>query len=118
MNALGRLSPSPRTLEVESLDHFDQLVSSGAQSMHGWHAQSLDLTERTEPLAALEPQGAIFLGCSFSDGMEASLRSRGALIFPKLAGVPFNPYRGQLYSPQELYSGIADSPYEKSPDAL
>ena len=49
--------------------------------------------------------------------MEDSLRGRGALIFPKLEAVPFNPYRGRLYTPQELYAGIADSPYEDTPDA-
>ena len=55
-------------------------------------------------------QGAIFLGCTFDDGVEDSLRSRGALIFPKLEGVPFNPYRGSCTAPQELYAGIAELP--------
>ena len=117
MNAAGSLHPSPRTLEVESLDSFDRLVSAGARSMHAWHAQSLDLRGRTAPLAALDVQGAIFLGCTFDDGVEDALRSRGALIFPRLEALPFNPYRGQLYSPQELYAGIAGSSYEDTPDA-
>lgn len=117
MNVPGSLSPSPRTLEVESLDNFDRLVSAGARTMHGWHAQSLDLRGRAAPLAAMEAQGAIFLGCTFDDGVEDSLRGRGALIFPKLDGVPFNPYRGQLYSPQELYAGVPGSRYEETLDA-
>jgi predicted Rossmann-fold nucleotide-binding protein len=49
--------------------------------------------------------------------MEASLRSRGALIFPRLQGVPFNPYRSTLYTPAELYAGLAGAPYEDLPDA-
>ena len=49
--------------------------------------------------------------------MEESLRGRGALIFPKLEKVPFNPYRGQLYTPQELYAGIAETRYEDTLDA-
>ena len=107
MNAARSLDPSPRTLEVESLAGFDRLVAAGARSMHGWHAQSLDLRGRTAALEALDAQGAIFLGCTFDDGVEDWLRRRGALIFPRLQGVPFNPYRGQLYTPQELYAGIA-----------
>lgn len=117
MNAARSLHPSPRTLEVESLDSFDRLVAAGARSMQGWHAQSLDLRGRAAQLEAMQAQGGIFLGCTFDAGVEDSLRSRGALIFPKLEAVPFNPYRGRLYTPQELYEGIADSRYEDTPDA-
>ncbi|MDP9695243.1 UNVERIFIED_ORG: putative Rossmann-fold nucleotide-binding protein [Arthrobacter globiformis] len=118
MNPSGSLNPSPRTLEVNSVASFDRLVNAGARAMHGWHAQSLDLRGRGTALAALDAEGAIFLGCTFDPGVEASLRSRGALIFPRLTGVPFNPYRAGLYTPQELYAGIIDEPYEKTPDAL
>lgn len=117
MDAHGSLNPSPRTLDVDSLERFDGLVVTGARSMHGWHAQSLDLRGRAEPLLTLDVEGSIFLGCTFDDGVEASLRSRGALIFPRLDGIPFNPYRSRLYSAQELYEGIANAPYEASPDA-
>lgn len=117
MNAARSLHASPRTLEVESLDSFDRLVAAGARSMQGWHAQSLDLRGRAARLEALQAQGGIFLGCTFDAGVEDSLRSRGALIFPKLEAVPFNPYRGRLYTPQELYEGITDSRYEDTPDA-
>ena len=110
MNAAGSLSPSPRTLEVESLDSFDRLVKAGVRTMHGWHAQSLDLRGRAAPLRTMDAQGAIFLGCTFDDGVEDTLRGRGALIFPRMESVPFNPYRGQLYTPQELYSGPPGEP--------
>lgn len=117
MSAARSLHPSPRTLEVESLDGFDRLVAAGARSMQGWHAQSLDLRGRTAQLEAMQAQGGIFLGCTFDAGVEDSLRSRGALIFPKLEAVPFNPYRGRLYTPQELYAGITEARYEDTPDA-
>ena len=64
MNAARSLHPSPRTLEVESLDSFDRLVAAGARSMHGWHAQSLDLRGRSAQLEAMQAQGGIFLGCT------------------------------------------------------
>ncbi|XAZ32172.1 Rossmann fold nucleotide-binding protein [Paenarthrobacter ureafaciens] len=117
MTPSGALNPNPRTLDVESLIHFDRLVSAGAHSMHGWHAQSLDLRGRSRELLALNPQGAIFLGCTFDDGVEDQLRSQGALIFPKLQGVPFNPYRGSLYTAAELYPGISTKEYEHTLDA-
>ncbi|GAA3318431.1 LOG family protein [Arthrobacter ramosus] len=118
MNPSRALTPSPRTLDIESVAHFDRLLSSGAATMHGWHAQSLDLRGRRADLQRLDPQGAIFLGCTFDDGVEDSLRSRGALIFPKLRGVPFNPYRGSLYSAAELYEDIDSTEYEATLDAL
>ncbi|MFK0007136.1 LOG family protein [Paenarthrobacter sp. NPDC090520] len=117
MNPSGALNPSPRTLDVESVVHFDRLVGAGAASMHGWHAQSLDLRGRSRELLSLSPQGAIFLGCTFDDGVEETLRGRGALIFPKLRGVPFNPYRGSLYTAQELYEDISATEYEDTLDA-
>ena len=109
---------SPRTLEVESLESFDRLVGAGAVAMHGWHAQSLDLRGRQAALDTLDVEGAIFLGCTFDPGVEDRIRRRGALIFPRLEGVPFDPYRARLYTPQELYTGLATSPYEELPDAL
>lgn len=117
MNAARSLHPSPRTLEVESLDSFDRLVAAGPRTMQGWHAQSLDLRARTTQLEAMNAQGAVFLGCTFDDGVEETLRGRGALIFPRLEALPFNPYRAQLYTPQELYGGIAESRYEGTLDA-
>ncbi|MDQ0675940.1 putative Rossmann-fold nucleotide-binding protein [Pseudarthrobacter siccitolerans] len=117
MNLSGKLGPGPRILDVEDLASFDRLVSAGAEQMDGWHAQSLDLRGRSAALSQIRVEGAIFLGCTFDEGMEDALRRRGALIFPRLEGVPFNPYRAGLYSPQELYAGLADSPYEELPDA-
>ncbi|MGG5171766.1 LOG family protein [Pseudarthrobacter sp. J1738] len=117
MSRHSSLKPSPRSLEVESLAHFDQLVAAGARSMHGWHVQSLDLQERSAELKRLNPQGAIFLGCSFATGMDESLRSRGALLFPKLGGIDFDPYRGTLYTAGELYNGVSEHPYEETLDA-
>ena len=117
MNFAGSLGPRPRTLEVEDLASFDRLVAGGAVNLDGWHAQSLDLRGRSAALKSVSVEGAMFLGCLFDDGMEGDLRSRGALIFPRLDGVPFDPYRASLYSPAELYAGLAASPYEELPDA-
>ncbi|WP_426765934.1 LOG family protein [Pseudarthrobacter sp. 1G09] len=117
MSHSGKLGPTPRSLEVEDLESFDRLVAAGAVRAHGWHAQSLDLRGRSAALNGLDVEGALFLGCTFDDGMESRLRGRGALIFPRLQGVPFDPYRSALYSPAELYKGLAGAPYEELPDA-
>jgi predicted Rossmann-fold nucleotide-binding protein len=118
MNATPALSPMPRTLEVESLERFDALVAEGAASMAGWQVQSVDLTDRSGALKALDPAGAMFLGCRLQPGLEQSLRARGALVVPILPGLPFDPYRPTLYTGPELYAGVTARPYEQTPDAL
>ncbi|MEA5454111.1 Rossmann fold nucleotide-binding protein [Sinomonas sp. JGH33] len=117
MNATPALGPMPRTLEVESLERFDGLVASGARRMAGWQLQSIDFTGRSAQLKAMDPMGAMFLGCALQPGMEDSLRARGALVFPALPGLPFDPYRPSLYTGPELYRGVELEPYEQTPDA-
>ena len=108
---------SGRSVEVESLEEFDALVAAGARAMHGWRLQSVDLSRRGDVLRRLDPRGAVFLGCSMSPDAEKSVRDRGGLLFPEIPDVPFNPYRATLYSPDELYDGLADGPYDRTPDA-
>ena len=105
-----------QTVEVESLTDFDRLVAHGATRMHGWRVQGVDLRSRTSDLRRLDPAGAILLGVAVDDETEKHLRSGGALVFPRIPALPFDPYRGELYSPAELYAGIETS-YEQTPDA-
>ena len=49
----------------------------------------------------------MFLGCQFSPAVEAHLRRAGALIFPRLPDLPFDPYRAGLYDAVELYGSGA-----------
>ncbi len=104
---------SRRLVEVESADAFDTHIAQ-TRRLNGWFVQSVDLSTRTEALDAVDPRGAVFLGCTFAAGVEDRLRNRGALIFPRLPDLPFDPYRGSLYDAGELY-GSAD--YDASPDA-
>jgi|tagenome__1003787_1003787.scaffolds.fasta_scaffold20945644_2 predicted Rossmann-fold nucleotide-binding protein len=105
-----------RTVDVDTLDQFDALVASGADSMARWRLQDLDLTGRGPELRRLQARGALFLGCELTPADEASLRARGALLFPDVPDVPFDPYRATLYSPDELYSGLDDG-YAHTADA-
>jgi predicted Rossmann-fold nucleotide-binding protein len=105
------------TREVESLEEFDALVAGGTTSMACWRLQDIDLRERSDVLERLDPKGALLLGCLLEVGTANSLRERGALLFPRVPDVPVNPYRTQLYTPEELYAGL-DNGYEGTPDAL
>jgi predicted Rossmann-fold nucleotide-binding protein len=115
----GYLRPV-RPTEIESLEEFDRLVAHGVRSLSGFHLQSVDLTGRAGDLTSVEVAGAVFLGCRFvpgtGPGSELDVRRRGGLIFPAVPDVPFDPYRGELYSPAELYAGL-DQGYAATLDA-
>lgn len=91
--------------DLDSLADFDARVSAEG-SIAGCYLSSLDLRERSHELARIEVDRAVFLGCIFAPEVEAALERRGALIFPNLPDLPFNPYRSGLYSAAELYSGL------------
>ena len=105
-----------RTVEVETLAELDQRVASGATSLSGWRLQGLDLRGRSEVLRRLGVGEALFLGCRLEPTVEDDLRSRGALVFPPVPGIPVDPYRAHLYTPEELYNGL-DSGYPATLDA-
>jgi predicted Rossmann-fold nucleotide-binding protein len=106
-------------IEIESLEELDRAVArarKGSRSMSGWEVQDLDLTGREDDLAGLDASGALFLGCAFSDGTAEQLRAGGALLFPSVPDVPFDPWRARLYTPAELYDGL-DRGYDHTADA-
>jgi predicted Rossmann-fold nucleotide-binding protein len=105
-----------RVVEVETLGEFDRLVHGGAVSMQGWRLQGVDLRARSYLLNKLEASGSLFLGCRIEPPTEDNLRARGALVFPTVPDVPFDAYRGSLYTARELYQGIEHG-YAATPDA-
>lgn len=110
-------SRQPRATDIEILEKFDELVARGAEKMSGWHIQGVDLRERSAELRALDPTGALFLGCALTKADEESLRARGGLVFPRIRDIPFNMYRASLYTPQQLYAGLDEGGYEATFDA-
>ncbi|MEU5718452.1 Rossmann fold nucleotide-binding protein [Streptomyces sp. NPDC020403] len=103
-------------VEIETLAAFDLAVAAG--SLAGHRIQAVDLTDRGAALLATDTRGAVFLGCRMDAGAEAKVRADGAFVFPPVPGLPFDPYRGLLYTPEALYEGLAEGGYEVTPDAL
>ena len=91
-----------RQLEIESLADFDAAIG-GAKRLDGWFVRAVDLTGRSDRLHRVDPGGAVFLGCRFEPGVADELTEAGALVFPELGRLPFQPYRPGLYTPDELY---------------
>ena len=100
-------------MEIETLAALRaHLAEHGG--LAGTFVQSVDLTGVS--LAGIDVAGATFLGSAMTEGQAAELRRGGALIFPRLPGVPFDAYRGGLYTPDELYDRL-DQGYAATLDA-
>ncbi|MGW7368871.1 SLOG cluster 4 domain-containing protein, partial [Streptomyces sp. NPDC054841] len=103
--------------EIETIEEFDQVIARRG-SLAGHRVQAVDLTSRTFALLAADTTGTMFLGCRMEPDAEAKVRTDGALVFPPIPDLPFDPYRGLLYSPDELFEGLAEGGYEITRDAL
>ncbi|MEU9981269.1 LOG family protein [Streptomyces sp. NPDC050856] len=102
--------------EIESLQEFDEVVARG--SLVGHRVQSVDLTDRTFALLSVPVAAAVFLGCPMQPDAAAKVRADGALVFPPVPDLAFDPYRGELYTPDELFAGLSEHGYAGTPDAL
>ncbi|MGC0329233.1 putative Rossmann-fold nucleotide-binding protein [Streptomyces sp. SAI-170] len=102
--------------EIETLEEFDATVAARG-TLAGFRVQAVDLTDRTRELLTTDTSGAVFLGCPMREDAATKVRADGALVFPPVPDLPFDPYRGQVYSPDELFASLADGGYEATPDA-
>jgi len=91
---------------VASLAEFDARLAHTPR-LRRWAVESVDLSNRADALATVDVTGAMFLGCTMPTSLEDDLTTRGALVFPQLPNVPFNPYRAGLYTASELYGAGA-----------
>jgi len=103
--------------EIESLPELHAALESGG-SLAGLRLQDLDLTGHEQALLArTDLAGVVVLGGRLSPGLDAHLRTHGALVFPTDPHAPVNPYRATLYHPRDLYAGLAEHGYDATPDA-
>ncbi|MFD9096045.1 LOG family protein [Streptomyces collinus] len=101
--------------EIESLAEFDEAVATHG-SLARFRVQAVDLTARTETLLTVDTTGAVFLGCPMEPEAASHVGASGALVFPPVPGLPFDPYRGFAYTPGELFDSLGAG-YEATPDA-
>ena len=91
--------------ELETLAALERHLAEG-RSLANVILQGLDLTGREALLQGQDVTGALFLGCVLGAGQVQALLAAGAMVFPPFRGLPYSPYRGQLYTPDELYAGF------------
>ncbi|MGB3584886.1 MAG: hypothetical protein WBA23_00015 [Tunicatimonas sp.] len=74
-------------------------------SLKGCTIQGIDLSGVSIAWNNVRVENTVFLGCTFKNEDKAYLISKGAVVFPKVNHLPYNPYRTKLYTWQELMDG-------------
>jgi len=92
---------SSECAEIATLIQFDDAIRTG-RSSEPLVIQGLDLHERTDAIVSNPWPHAVFLGCLLAPTAETYLSTTEATIFPPFENLPYNPYRGSLYTPDEL----------------
>ena len=89
---------------IKSIKTFREfLIQKG--SLANCTLQDIDFQENGIDWMSIEIDHTTFLGCYFRPSDELILRERGAYIYPRQPGLPYNPYRKDLYTWQELVKG-------------
>lgn len=91
--------------EFESCEELEDFLREGGL-LPGAVLQALDLSDGEWSQRLPELTGAVLLGCRLSPELSARAQAEGALVFPELPELPFHPYRGLLYTVEELYQGF------------
>lgn len=66
----------------------------------------LDLRPHARALRSMTLRNTVFLGCSIDPDDLAWVIEQGALAFPRLPELAYEPWRTRLYTPEELFDGF------------
>lgn len=96
-----------------STDHFITSIKSlqaflaQGTSLAYCTLQDLDFRENGIDWMQIRIDHTTFLGCELKSSDELILREKGAFIYPRHPDLPYNPYRRELYTWQELMEGYS-----------
>lgn len=110
-----------RAVNITSLVEFDRLAAEAMASHRArgknWRVHRVDLRERDTVLKSLDLSEALFIDCQYSSQGQQIVQATGGLCMSSGSELPFETGARDLYSADELYSGIRTQTYEHVPDA-
>lgn len=100
---------------IRKIDTIQDFIKNGVASLKNCVFQGIDFGGLDVNWEILEIENTTFLGCKLLPKAEQHLRDRGAHIYPAPNNLPFNPFRPELYTWQELLEPL-DTTSDKSRD--
>ena len=102
----------PICKEIVTGPEFQNLLDSG-DTTQPLAVQGLDLCGHSDAIFDHDWPQAVFLGCHMTERAAAHARQSGSTVFPPFGQIPYNPYRGSLYTADELRAnGLDESIYK------
>lgn len=83
--------------------------------------QGVDLVPFEAKLLQRNLRGSVFLGCRHTTDFAPAFARYGCLVVPRPEGLPYDPFRSKLYSPEELlrrFRPAQPASYHSTPDRL
>ena len=104
-------------VDIESNEALRAALAAGIP-LGRLRLQGLDLTEDASLLTGRDDiEGLVVLGGRLPMPLARHLTRNGAVVLPPAPHAPVDPYRGRLYTPDELYAGLTEHGYDATPDA-
>ncbi|HEY9676875.1 MAG TPA: hypothetical protein V6C76_02650 [Drouetiella sp.] len=97
----------PRPLKYETIRDIDSFIAKvRVGSLKNCVVQGLDVDVLCVDWGQVDTENTMFLGCKLGSLEEhTTLLKKGAQFFAPFVGLPYNPYRTSLYTPEELMGG-------------
>lgn len=92
--------------EIHTLDDLTLLLASGPGPLNDVVLCGLDLRAHGPALLGRDLRGLVLLGCALEPPDLMAMIGAGALVFPPITGLPYEPWRTTLYTPEELFAGF------------
>lgn len=99
------LSPVPQK-RIASLEEFKQYIATHPR-MGEVVVQRVDFSTAEINWEEVQFDSTVFLACKFKKKDSLSIIQKGAFVYPKFQGLPYQPYRTNLYRWQELLKGYS-----------
>ena len=93
--------------EIDSPEALNAALNAGTLRDHCVQGVDCQNLEARLSDGAVDVDGAVFIGCTLSKATAMALLDRGAVIVPRLGGLPFEAGRPHLYTVDELMAGYS-----------
>ncbi|MFK7932297.1 MAG: LOG family protein [Saprospiraceae bacterium] len=106
-DSINKFAQLDNEILLRKIDSVRQFLKNGT-SAKNCVFQNIDFSQLKIKWQLIEIENTTFLGCNLTLEEEISLRKKGAYLYPSPQGIPYQPFRRELYTWQELMQGFLE----------